>query len=557
MNRTLIGFNFPMLLFSINPQDITHSPNNIFYVNQAAGEVRLRVKINSIDKATLMIAKKAVSMHNIYNDAGYDYFVANAAPFDSTAGYFFILNKNTDTLIYPAAETLYAKSPHFITPEWAHGITYYSIFVDGFYNGLPDNDRLPKQSWKSYPKSWHSYGGDLRGLIAKIPYIDSLNIDAVLIQPINMAESNHKYNTRDYSLIDSAFGDTLVLKDAINQFHSRNIKVILKLIFTHTGNDFNAFSDIITNGAASRYADWYFVDAWPLKTSPPSYQCWLDDHRFPKLNLANNQVINYAIGFIEYWRHFGFDGFYIGENESIDPVFSKMMRNYLKPKAHGLLLLGSDERLIGGYSFDGTSGTGLTNLLRNFFIEHKLSISEFDINYRRLIFFKPSQVNMVNLVAPSDYTGRFWKEGHDELVRLMFAFIFTSVGSPVILFGDEIGYRNSVFLNPGSFPWEQDKEDRSLYADIRRLIGIRHDHPELRSNNFYSLYVNDINHVYAYDRGGIIVILNCDTSPSYTELPAWNGPYLDLINGEKLYASLQKLRVTVEAHSFRILKREF
>src|SRR4030042_1153179 len=554
ITKTLLGLIFPVFLLSINPQDLTHSPNNILYVNPAAGEIRLRVKMNTVDKATLILKKNVIAMQSAFSDGGYDYFLATTTPFDSTAGYFFVLKYGNDTLIYPAGETLYARVPYYTTPEWAKGISYYSIFLDGFYNGLSDNDRPPSQAWESSPKPWHSYGGDLRGLITKIPYLDSLNIDAVIIQPITLASSNHKYNAREYSLVDSAFGDTLVLKDAINQLHNRDIKVLMSLVFTHTGNDFAAFNDVITNQLESRYANWYLVDSWPIKTSPPSYQCWLNDHRFPRLNLANSQVINYAIGYVEYWRHFGFDGFYIGENESIDPLFAKMLRNYVKPKAQNILLIGSDDRVVSGYGFDGVRNKNLTNLLRNFFIDRKLSVSEFDLSYRRLLFFKPPQVNTINLISVSDFSGRFWKDDHDDLVRLMFAFIFTSVGSPVLFYGDEVGYRKAVFLNPGSFPWDANNQDRILYYDIQSLIEIRRNNPQLRSSNFYPLYVNDINRVYAYDRGGIIIALNCDNNPSYIELPAWNGTYIDLINGEKIFVSLQKLRITVEARSFRILK---
>ncbi len=557
MMKIILGLILPTMLASINHQDLTHNPNNLFYVNPAGGEIRLRTRIHAIDKAALILRKKTIAMQSAFRDDNYDYFVANTEPFDSTAGYFFLLKHGNDTLTYPSGETLYAKVPHFTVPQWAKGIVYYSIFPDGFDNGTPANDRRPAQTWGTIPRPWHSYGGDLRGLINRVPYIDSLKVDAIIIQPITLASSNHKYNTREYSIVDSAFGDTLLLKNLIDQLHARNIKVIMSMVFTHTGDDFPAFNDIIANQEASRYAGWYLVDSWPIRVSPPGYQCWLNDNRFPKLNLANSQVINYAIGFVEYWRRFGFDGFYIGESESIDPLFAKALRNHVKTKAPDLLLLGSDDRLISGHGFDGVRGASLTVLLREFFINRKLSVSEFDLSYRRLLFFRPSQVNSVSMISASDFTGRFWKDNHDDLIRVMLGFIFTAVGAPAILYGDEIGYRHSALLNPGSFPWDAKEQNRSLYADVQKLIAIRRDNPELRSNAFYSIYVNDINHVYAYDRGGIIVALNCDGNSSYVELPARNGNYLDLISGQKITASLQKLRLTIEARSFRILKREF
>jgi len=68
---------------------------------------------------------------------------------------------------------------------------------------------------------------------------------------------------------------------------------------------------------------------------------------------------------------------------------------------------------------------------------------------------------------------------------------------------------------------------------------------------------NDINRIYAYDRGGIIVIINNSDKESYIELPAWSGVYDDVITGEKKTAYNQVLRLTIGPQTYHILKREF
>ena len=105
------------------------------------------------------------------------------------------------------------------------------------------------------------------------------------------------------------------LKNLINEVHKRNRKIILSVIFTHTGIDFPAFVDVVKKGKESKYIEWYFIKSTPITTSPLNYECWRSNSRFPKLNLRNPQVANYLIGFLEYWKHFGFDGFYIGEDD--------------------------------------------------------------------------------------------------------------------------------------------------------------------------------------------------------------------------------------------------
>jgi cyclomaltodextrinase len=143
------------------------------------------------------------------------------------------------------------------------------------------------------------------------------------------------------------------------------------------------------------------------------------------------------------------------------------------------------------------------------------------------------------------------------LQRNLYAFMMTWVGSPVILFGDEVGMTNSTPLNCGSFPWDGARQNRDLLKEIQKLIQIRKDNPALTSTTFYSLYANDINQIYAYDRGGVIVIINNSDKESFVELPSWSGVYSDVITGEKKTAYDQRLRLTIGPQTYQILRREF
>src|SRR5204862_1531228 len=50
------------------------------------------------------------------------------------------------------------------------------------------------------------YGGDVQGLIEALPYLKSLGINAIYLNPMFEAESMHKYDTADYRHIDDNFG---------------------------------------------------------------------------------------------------------------------------------------------------------------------------------------------------------------------------------------------------------------------------------------------------------------------------------------------------------------
>jgi len=87
-------------------------------------------------------------------------------------------------------------------PEWVQDAIFYQIFPDRFANGDPDNDPLNLMQWGSPPTSWGFQGGDLIGIMQKFGYLIDLGINAVYLNPIFNATSNHRYNTMDYYQIN-------------------------------------------------------------------------------------------------------------------------------------------------------------------------------------------------------------------------------------------------------------------------------------------------------------------------------------------------------------------
>ena len=56
-------------------------------------------------------------------------------------------------------------------------------------------------------KNTDFFGGNLDGIIKKLPYIKSLGVTAIYLSPVFEAESNHKYDTGNYENIDPMFGN--------------------------------------------------------------------------------------------------------------------------------------------------------------------------------------------------------------------------------------------------------------------------------------------------------------------------------------------------------------
>jgi len=508
----------------------------------------------SLKEAYVIIDSRYTKMVLVHQDDKFDYFVADFGRLDTNIVYYFILKDGVDSLRFPTTEGFRPRGPLFIPPGWASCKTYYNIFPDGFHNGDVTNDPKKILKWGEKPENWFSYGGDLKGIVQRLPYLDSLDIDIIILQPIFTAASNHKFNSRDYITIDPAFGDTSALENLINEVHNRKKKIILAVMLTHTGIDFPAFADILKNDNKSRYFNWYSIHTTPVRLLPQSYDCWRSDYRFPKLNLKESQVKSYLIGYLEYWGAFGFDGFYIGEDDSIDTGFISDLRIRLKAKYPNILILGSDTRRLTGSGFDGNANQNFTQLLINYFIKNTIATTDFDREIRRMLNSNPSQANCINLISPSSYEQRITSVATEDVLKIIYAFIFTFCGSPVILFGGEVGMVDGVSLNLGSFPWSLERQNRNLLQEIKRLINIRKVNPPLTSKYFFTLYVDDINKIYAYDRGGIITILNSGDSQSVIVLPALSGSYIDLISGDKFTVFSQRLKLLINARSYRILK---
>ena len=71
------------------------------------------------------------------------------------------------------------------------------------------------------------YGGNFKGIIAKLPYLKKLNVKTIYLSPVFEANSSHKYNIGDYSKIDSMFGGKEQFEELIKKAKKQGIKIII------------------------------------------------------------------------------------------------------------------------------------------------------------------------------------------------------------------------------------------------------------------------------------------------------------------------------------------
>ena len=108
------------------------------------------------------------------------------------------------------------------TPDWfGRGVTY-QIFPDRFCRSrIPDGagmvgERTVHQGWEEQMdylpdqngeiRNRDFFGGDLQGVLSRLDYLESLGVATLYFCPIFEADSNHRYNTADYSKIDPMLG---------------------------------------------------------------------------------------------------------------------------------------------------------------------------------------------------------------------------------------------------------------------------------------------------------------------------------------------------------------
>ena len=182
--------------------------------------------------------------------------------------------------------------PGFSTPDWAKGAVMYQIYTDRFYNGDPSNDVETNEyyyiggyssrvkDWGKYPATMgvrEFYGGDLRGVMEKLDYLQDLGVEVLYFNPLFVSPSNHKYDIQDYDYIDPHYGvivadggevlpegetdnakatkyqkrttdirnleaSNQLFIEFVEELHRRGMKIILDGVFNHCGS-FNKWMD--------------------------------------------------------------------------------------------------------------------------------------------------------------------------------------------------------------------------------------------------------------------------------------------------------------------------
>ena len=228
--------------------------------------------------------------------------------------------------------------------------------------------------YQIYPRSFKDTDGDgvgdLKGIIEKLDYIQSLGVNMVWLNPIYKSPNDDNgYDISDYRDIMDEFGAMGDFDAMIEGMHQRGIKFVMDVVVNHSSDEHEWFKQS-RSSRDNPYRDYYHW--WPAEKGKPNYRwsyfdengdAWMYDsttnayylHYFsrkqPDLNWENPKVRQEVYDIMKFWAEKGVDGFrldafqFVSKDTTFPPLpegYEKDVRNVIKhygmgPRLHEYL----------------------------------------------------------------------------------------------------------------------------------------------------------------------------------------------------------------------------
>ncbi len=513
------------------------------------------------------------------------------------------LNGNIDSTGLEWQFTVYDEC--FSTPDWLKGGIIYQIFPDRFYNsgkkkfGVP-KDRILRNDYDGEPY-WKPdkngkilnndyFCGDLKGIEEKLPYISSLGINCIYLNPIFEAHSNHRYDTADYEKIDPLLGDEKDFSSLCQKAQELGIKIILDGVFSHTGSDsryFNKKNRYPDKGAYqdqnSPYYNWYKFNSWR-----DDYVSWWGIDIMPEIIEENPDFINYIsgeTGICKKWLNSGAMGWRLDVADELPDEFLDAFRKSVKACNPEALIIGEvwedasnkesygkRRRYLQGNQLDSVMNYPFAQAIISFVRQGDAEQFEKTVASVLENYPKPVIDVLMNHIGTHDtmraitalsgesciYRGREWQSGRQlspeqksmgiNLLKQAAVLQFTLPGVPSVYYGDEAGmqgYKDP--FNRGCYPWE--KENTQLLDFYKALGKFRREHPQFKTGE--CKFISAVMGCVAFTRENLTIISNSNNHTIRYYLPeSCHSSYIAFGEGE-----CDGLSVSINSNSTVILKR--
>lgn len=502
--------------------------------------------------------------------------------------------------VTPFQLSVYKKQ--YETPTWLNKGVMYQIMVDRFCHvgeKVVTEDKILRP-WGEQPyyreedgvvRNRDFFGGNLQGIIEKLPYLKELGVTTLYLNPIFKAYSNHKYDTEDYELIDPMFGTAQDFESLCKKAEGFGIKIILDGVFNHVGSTskyFNRGKKYGEGGAyndeKSPYRDWFRI--YPDN----SYECWWSFQNLPRINAesvgAQKYFCDKSNGIVPRWLKAGAAGWRLDVVDEIsDDMLDKIVAaaksqnpscaiiGEVWEDASNKIDYGVRRHYLDGTQLDSVMNYPLMNGIISFVRdgnEQALASVVYDILNNYPLFVRNNLMNILgthdtariltslagdridnsskDVWARAKLSDEQYKAGC-KLLKIAAVLQFTMFGFPCVYYGDEVameGYKDPFCR--GCYPWETQNK---LMLDFYKRLGELRQNPVFADGDFRQLVAES--GVYAFQRvlqqnqTEVIVAVNRGNREYCLYL---GDIYEDVFTGRK-YADVCKL----QTNGYVILKR--
>lgn len=286
------------------------------------------------------ISSSAVKLLNVHKVANPKYlFLELEVAATAQAGTFKIELSNGDDKMTYDYELKPRGTQHNQLGTLSSKDVIYLITPDRFANGDASNDATPNTIEKPNRKErFGRHGGDIQGIIDHLDYIKDQGFTAIWINPLlendMLRFSYHGYAVTNHYKIDPRFGDTEKYIELVQKAHAKGLKVIMDVIYNHTGTNHLFFRDLpentfFNNGsiyAPIRYREIPIADPYAADSDRGTVVDSWFGRSMPDLNQRNDRVKNFLIQNSIWWiEQAGVDAFRIDTYFYSDLNFSSIL----------------------------------------------------------------------------------------------------------------------------------------------------------------------------------------------------------------------------------------
>lgn len=414
---------------------------------------------------------------------------------------------------------------------WAEESVFYQIYPLGFCGAPFEND------------------GVLASRILKvndwIPHIKALGTNAIYFSPIFESDT-HGYNTRDYRKIDCRLGTNEDFKNVCDNLHKAGIRVVLDGVFNHVGRGFGAFQDVLKNRENSPYKDWFARIDFGGNSGYNDglwYEGWEGNYDLVKLNLRNEDVINYIFDSIKFWvDEFDIDGLRLDVAYCLDKDFLKRLRSFCNGLKADFWLCG--ELLHGDYNqwVNDDMLHSCTNYecYKGLFSSFN-SMNMFEIVHSLLRQFGPENwtlyrgKHLLTFVDNHDVSRIASNLTNEKHLPLIYALAFGMPGIPCVYYGSEWGAKaHKSEGDPALRACFDEPVTNDLSEFIAKLAGAHKNSKAICYGDFKSVVLTNHQCVFErnYDGERVLVAINASADDYRANFNSGAAEGTDLITGE-------------------------